>query len=382
MKSVQFLVLSLSLIICAGNSAFAMDPGFNDKVIKFATMQPLSGPLAVDGRAVADAIRACFKRVNAAGGVQGRTLELVTFDDGYDPVKTKEGYDKLVKEGVFGFISNWGSQTTLAIVQNLEADKIPLVGPIAGTNFGVPVRKSIFVVRPNGSMESSFMVKHILKDLGKKSIGVVYQNDGLGKSILEGITKALEGTGEAIAISGKYSRNDGEIASVAASFVTKKPDIVVLGGAMPGTAAFVKKAAENKLNPIYFGPSSTVTEQFMKELGNTKYTFYGSSVVPVIADPNSALAKSYTADMKAGNFSDVDQHGVEAYLSAAVAVEALKMIKGTLSREAFISALETFKDTPVFEMKFTYSPTNHQGLTVPYLTKAVNGVFQPVEIMK
>ena len=134
-----------------------------------------------------------FDYINARGGVNGRTIELHTLDDGYEPdravANTKRFVDKDEAFALFGYV---GTPTTLASMPVFTQARVPLVGPFTGAEaFRKPLNRYIFNVRASYFQETDDLVE-LLTKLNLTRIAVFYQNDAYGKAGLEGVDRAMK----------------------------------------------------------------------------------------------------------------------------------------------------------------------------------------------
>ena len=166
-----------------------------------------SGPAAQLGIQMNMGARIFFNALNAAGGVNGSTVELRTLDDGYEPDRCKANTEKVIKDDVFGLFGYVGTPTCLAALPIVVDAKIPFFGPFTGAEaLRDPFHKSIFHLRASYYDETALIVKQ-LTILGLKKIAVFYQNDAYGKAGLEGVKRALKSQGLAPIALGTVERN-------------------------------------------------------------------------------------------------------------------------------------------------------------------------------
>ncbi len=352
----------------------------SNEPIKIGMTGPLTGPTAPNGLAVMHGTQALFKRINDAGGVLGRKLELVHFDDGYEPDRTIQGYEKLVKKDkVFALLTVYGAPNTQAIAPAIDRDDVPLVGPISAANLTDPVRKNIFMVRMSAYDEAEYMVEKAVKDLGVREFGIFFQDDAFGTSGRAGAQKALAARGLDLKAQGTYKRNTSEVKVGVASLLEKKPPAVVITGLAPASVEFIKEMTAKGSRPIYFGGSAVSAPLFIKQAAELKVNYFSALATPLPTDTGFQVVKQYQADMKAAGFDDADHvYGLEGYINAWVLVEGLKAAGSNPTRDKFRSGLESLRSLDVGGVTVSYSPTNHKGLMRLYMTKLEGGKLVPV----
>ena len=170
----------------------AAEVGVTNTEIRIGQFAALTGPAAELGKRLQQGILAHFAAVNAASGINGRSLKLISRDDGYEPNKAIVAVKTLIDEDkVFALIGSVGTPTTLAAVPAINAAGIPLIGPFTGAQaLREPFNRNLFHVRASYLDETERIVQH-LSTLGISKIAVFHQNDSYGKAGLEGVVRAL-----------------------------------------------------------------------------------------------------------------------------------------------------------------------------------------------
>ena len=185
----------LAASILAGSLAFAggpYGPGVSDTEIKIGQTMPYSGPASAYGT-IGKAEAAYFKLVNDMGGVNGRKINLISLDDGYSPPKTVEQTRQLIEREQVAFIfGTLGGVTNLATRQYLNENKIPQLFLAAAADiFADPRFPWTMGLNPALVTEAHIYAKHIRSTKPDAKIGVLFQNDVLGKPFLAGIREGL-----------------------------------------------------------------------------------------------------------------------------------------------------------------------------------------------
>src|SRR6202167_3143732 len=168
-------------------------PGITDTEIKIGQPFPYSGPPSSYG-AIARAQAPYFKMINEKGGVSGRKLNLISLDDGYSPAKTVEQTRRLIEqEGVAFTFQSFGGFTNLAVRPYLNENKVPQLFVAAGADQLDDPEHFPWTVgfNPATSTEGRIYAKNVLATKPDAKIGVLYQNDQLGKTFLTGVRDAL-----------------------------------------------------------------------------------------------------------------------------------------------------------------------------------------------
>lgn len=183
-------ILGLALVLTFGS---AQVRGVTDDEIIIGNWGPQSGPAAAWGT-VTKAIEAYFNYINDQGGIHGRTLKLVTRDDGYDPARTVSAVREMIdQENVFAFVGGVGTANGQAALPQLRRAGTPWIGPATGAEvFAEESDGLIYASFTDYVVEAALMARHAVTELGVKTIAIFYQNDGYGQAGLRGLEEEVE----------------------------------------------------------------------------------------------------------------------------------------------------------------------------------------------
>lgn len=361
---------TLSLLAFLVTNSGHAEQGVTDSEIKIGMSTPLTGPVGAYGKEMRDAINNHFNLVNADGGIYGRKLKLVTLDDGYETERTVENTKKLINdEKVFGLVGYYGSSPTTAAMQVFSAAKIPLVGSVSGAgSLRDPVNPYMFNVRASYKDETRTIVD-LLVTMGLKRIGVFYQNDGFGKSGLDGVTEALKKYNLAPEVVGSVERNSMEVGPAIAKMAQTRPQAVIMVTLYKTTAEFVRKMKKAELNPVYMSLSPISADLLEAELGEDARGIGISQVMPYpwnsILPVNKEIKRAAELNNKLFKAS---YYGSEGYLNAKIFVYGLKKAGKNLTVEKFVGALNDMHNVDMGGFLVNYSPTNHNSSNFIELT--------------
>jgi branched-chain amino acid transport system substrate-binding protein len=341
------------------------EPGVTDSSITIGMSSPFSGPNGAYGIDMRQTIEAYFAQVNKVGGINGRKLSLVALDDGYETERTVANAKALINEkNAFALLAFYGSSpTTEAMNTVFGPAKVPLIGTISGagtlreaisTN---PNTRYMFNVRASYADETEAIVNQ-LAALGLKNIAVFYQNDGFGKSGLEGVTAALKKHNLAPSAVGTIERNSVDVAKAVEAISKATPQAVVMVTLYKPTAAFVKAMKKAGQNPMLSTLSPVGAEQMVQELGADARGIVVSQVVPYPWNNVVPVVRDYQKLSEKQQFS---YYGLEGYIMARTLVEGLKRAGKDLTRDKLISALESLSNTDIGGYRINYSATARQA---------------------
>lgn len=314
-----------SLVLVLASSLAQAETGVTDKEILIGQFAAISGPAGQLGQRMQLGMQAYFTAVNTQGGVNGRTIKLLTRDDGYEPEKAAAAVRALIREDmVFALAGSVGTPTGLAALPILTEEQVPLVGLFTGAQaLREPFNRQVFHVRASYFDETERIVQH-LTTLGIKKIAVFYQNDAYGKAGLEGMVRALTKRQLKPVATGTVERNSVDVAKSLGDILQAEPEVVVQISAYKSCATFIKQARVKGYGGQFFNVSFVGSKALADELGDAGQGVVISQVVPFPYAPNSPIVREYQQRMLDAGQKDFDFSSMEGYLTARVLVEGLR----------------------------------------------------------
>jgi ABC-type branched-subunit amino acid transport system substrate-binding protein len=371
----QGIVATLALGLALTARGARAEDGVAAGEIRIGMSNALSGPASGLGTQLKAGAEAYFAKVNAAGGVHGRKIVLVSKDDGYEPARCAANTEALIgTDKVFALFGYVGTPTSSAAVPIASRAQVPYLFPFTGAEFlRNPVNKWVFNVRASYFDEAEAMVERLTSDAGVRKIAMFMQDDSFGEAVKGGIARALLKRDMKIHAETRFKRNTMEIDEGVAAMKQAAPEAVVFVGTYKQLAAVVKKAKAAGVNTRFLTVSFIGTENFIAEAGADGDGVYITQVMPSPQDAGVPIVKDYLADMKGSN---VGYTSLEGYVDAAVLVEALKKAGPVPTRAGLTAALEGL-NVDLGGMKVAFSPTSHQGSKAVYLTQVKGGKAVP-----
>jgi branched-chain amino acid transport system substrate-binding protein len=371
------IVLVVSI---AANSALAED-GVSGSKILFGQVAALSGPAQDLGLGMRQGILAAFDEANRRGGIAGRTLELKSRDDGYEPEKTVGETQKIIDEDkVFALVGAVGTPTSKAGQPIATAAKVPFVGPFTGAEFlRNPYNRYVINVRASYFQETEAWIEHLTKDLGVSRIAILYQDDAFGLAGLDGVQRALAKRNMTLVASGSFKRNTTAVKSALLDIMKGQPEAVVTVAPYQPVAEFIKLAHQVKLNAMFVAISFVGSDSLAHALDGDGAGVVISQVVPSPWDKSLPVVASYQTAIAADDANaKVGFVSLEGYLAGRVVVEALKRIDGEPTREKLLDAINA-SPFDLGGITLAYSSNKNQGSDQVYFTiLQADGSFKPV----
>jgi ABC-type branched-subunit amino acid transport system substrate-binding protein len=345
------------------------ETGVTPTTIVIGQSAAFSGPAQALGNDMRAGALAYFQSVNAAGGINGRKIELRTLDDGYEPDRAAANTKKLIDDGVFLLFGYVGTPTSNASKPIFTAARVPFVGPFTGAeSLRNPVNRYIFNVRASYFDETEKIIGQLVGQTLDR-IAVFYQNDDYGKAGLAGVERAMQKRNLKIVATGTVERNTVDVAAAVAAIGKTDPQAVVMISAYKSVAAFIKAMRAAGHSPQFMNVSFVGSKALAQESGPAGRGVGITQVVPFPWNVATPVVKEYqqlyTASSKKDDYSFTS---LEGFLSAKVLVEGLRRAGPDLTREKFIAAMENMRDVDVGGFLISFSPTNHSGSKFVELT--------------
>lgn len=239
--------LALGATLTLGTAAQAADmPGVTDTEIKIGNIAPYSGPASAYST-IAKTIEAYFKKVNAEGGVNGRMLTLVSYDDGYSPPKAVEQARKLVEsDEVLMVFQSLGTPSNAAIRKYLNAKEVPQLFVATGaTMFGDPAEyKWTMGWQPNYQSEGVIYARWLTSEMPEAKIAILYQNDDFGKDVVNGLKAGLGDKAGMIVAEAGYEVAEPTVDSQVVNLKASGADTFIIIATPKFAAQAIKKSSE------------------------------------------------------------------------------------------------------------------------------------------
>jgi len=280
-------IRSISLIagvvaLCAG-AAQAQAPGVSARTIVIGQSAPLSGPNAELGNDIRNGALAYFKKVNDAGGIHGRKIELVTHDDANQVPRAEANTKRLVEEqpvfALYGYASATLSRPALPFV---EKHRVPFIGPFTGADPMRVFNKQVYNIRASYADELEKIVEHY-STFGIKRFAVVYYDDTVGKENVTAVERALKKRNlSAVSYAAFKDRAKPDIESGLKEVRKGDPEVVIFTTLYKATADFIKASARSGFGAQMVSNSFPGASPLAKELGTDGA---GVSIAQVVPPP-------------------------------------------------------------------------------------------------
>ena len=346
--------IAVALSVGAAHAQKKYDTGATDTEIKIGATAPFSGP-ASSYATIGKTHAAYFKMINDQGGINGRKINFIQYDDAYSPPKTVEQVRKLVEsDEVLLTFQIIGTPPNSAVQKYLNIKKVPqLFAATGASRFSDPKRYPWTMgFNPNYQSEGRIYGKYILTNYPNAKIGILYQNDDLGRDYVTGIKAALGDKAKTMIVAEtSYELTDPTIDSQIVKIKSAGADLLYDASTPKFAAQAIKKIADLGWKPVHIlDINATSVGAVMKPAGleNSKgiiSTNYGKDPLdpswkddPGMKKYFEFMAKYYPDGDKDSSFNSY------AYSTAELLVHILKACGDDLTRKNVMKQATSLKD--------------------------------------
>lgn len=390
----------------------------DENTIRFGLIAPFSGANKDFAGELKLGAETAFFAANDAGGINGKSLRLVVADDGYDPARTPDLAKSLAeKDKVFGFISNFGSATSAAILPYVLEHKLAFFGAFSGSGMlrRQPPDRYVFNYRPSYAEETEAVVRYLVRvrRLKPEQIAVFAQDDAFGDAGFAGVEKALRALDEKAGGSVlhlRYARNSIDVTAaidelrkqrvtVATTTTTattkgqghhqkivRQIKAVVMVATYRAAAKFIEKARDVFPDMIFTNVSAVGSNNFADELKLLGPRFSkGIIVTQVVPDPEgfSSIALEYKAALAKYFPTDhPDYVSFESYINAKIMLEGLKKVGPQPDSDKLVASLENIHNLDLgLGALVNFGASEHQAIHKVWGAELdENGVYHFIDL--
>jgi ABC-type branched-subunit amino acid transport system substrate-binding protein len=354
------------MLLALGSPAFAADaPGVTQTEIKIGGVFPFSGPASSIGL-VGRGILAYVQSINDRGGINGRKINYIAYDDAYSPPKAVEHVRKLVESDEVAFIfSQLGTPGNTAVAKYLMSKRVPAIGIVSGSNKFTNVTEFPLTTTSLVSFdtEGKIYAKFLTKTMPNAKYAILYQNDDLGKDYVNAFKASLKGDFDKRVTAIAYEISDPTADSQVVNLKSSGAEALLVAGTPKFAAQAIRKAAEIGWKPtILLNYPSASVGATLKPAGLERSV--GVIVGTIAMDPtdeqwdSTAGMKNYRAfiDKYMPGVDIADGNYLFGYTQAMLLEQLLKQCGNDLSRENIIRQAKSLRNVVL--------PTLLPGITV------------------
>jgi ABC-type branched-subunit amino acid transport system substrate-binding protein len=330
---------------------------------------PLSGSNKELGEDIREGALAYLKKVNDAGGVNGRKVELVSLDDANDVKKSEANTKTLIDQNNAVALFGYGSATlSRPALPHVEAARIAFVSPFTGAEPMRRFNRFVYNHRASYADELERVIEHY-STFGIKRFAIVHYDDPIGNANLGVVEQALKARSLAPVAVAKLDRKQTDVSKEVAAAIKANPDVVILTTLYQHSADFVKQSRKQGGGAQFVSNSFPGSTAFAQALGADGLGVAMAQVVPTVTKRAIPVVKEYQeAVEKLTGKKQYSFQSLEAYIAMKVLVEGLRRAGPKVDRESVLKALDTIQSYDLGGYVVNFSPTNHNGSSFVSLT--------------
>jgi ABC-type branched-subunit amino acid transport system substrate-binding protein len=322
-----------------------------------------SGAVAAGVKETTDGAKLYLDAINAAGGVNGEKVELISLDDKFEPKLAAQNAEKLIKErNVLALFLTRGTPHTQAILPLLAEYQVVLVAPSTGAMLlHAPVNRYVFNVRAPYQTEAERAVRH-LSLIGMDRIAVLQVDDSFGADAVQGVNRGFAAVGKQPVVIEKFDRTKPDFTQVAPLIAKANAQAVMFlgSGSAISDGAKALRAAGSKAQIVTL--SNNAASGFIKLMGENARGTIVAQVFPYERSLAAPIVKEASDMAHARGIPEVTPAMLEGFAGAKVLVEGLRRAGAHPTRAKLQQALESIHRLDIGGLEVSYSPARHTGL--------------------
>ena len=373
---------ALTLALSAG-LAHAQSQGVSKDTITLGSIQDLSGPLAGFGKQVRAGMQLRVEELNEQGGVNGRRIQLLVEDSGYDPKRAVLGAQKLVNQDkIFAMLGHIGTASNLAAMPvQFEKNVVNFFPVTAAREMYEPYHRLKYSFAATYYDQMRMAVPKLVKEKSAKKVCSIYQDDEFGLEIQRGAEEGLKSINVTMAEKTTFKRGSTDFSSQVARLKAAECDFVVMGTLIRETIGTIATARRSGYNPTFIGSSGAYTDLIHKLGGPAMNGLYATMTVqnPYL-DEASQPIRFWANKYKTKFNDDPTVFSVYGYMVVDSFIRAAQKAGNNLSTDSFVKAMDSMIIPPdIFgspEMRFTAQ--QRLGSNVSRLSQIQDGRWKVV----
>ncbi len=355
-ENLRIAALATAVITVTSGAALAQkkyDTGATDTEIKIGNIMPYSGPASAYG-VIGKTEEAYFKKINAEGGINGRKINFITYDDGYSPPKAVEQARKLVEsDEVLVVFNPLGTPSNSAIQKYLNAKKVPQLFVATGATKWNDPKDFPWTMgwQPSYQSEAHIYAKYLMKEKPDAKVAILFQNDDFGKDYLKGLKEGLGAKASMIIAEESYETTEPTIDGHIVKLKATGADVFISIATPKFAAQAIKKLAEIDWKPLHIvsNVSSSVGGVIKPAGFENAQGILSAAYAKDGADPqwdNDPGMKKFFAFLEKyyPDANKLDGSVVYGYGVAQTLVKVLEMCGDDLTRENVMKQAASLKD--------------------------------------
>ena len=354
--------------------------GVTDDEVVFGTHSDLTGPIAIWGTGIVNAMRMRFDDANAAGGVHGRQIRVVVEDTQYQVPKAISAANKLInRDKVFAIVLAVGTQTNIAAMKQQLPAGVPNLFPASGARAMVdPFQKLVLSQLGLYYEEIRAGVKYFVEEQGKTTPCAIYHDSDYGVEILDATRDQAAEMGLTVAATTAHKPTDVEFTGAVLRLREAGCDLVMVGLVHRDTILVLEAARKMGWDDVaWVGNEAAYGQVIADQKSGSGEGYYAFVPIPLVYEDDDSLApevRDWLVRYRERFGAPPGLPAMVGYRGADLAVRGLEIAGRDLTRESMIAALESLTEyTDLFGNKLTFGPDDHKGVDTSALSQIQNG---------
>ena len=334
------------------------------EVVLFGQSACFTGPNKRLGLNYRAGLQAAFDEANRRGGVNGRLLELLSLDDAYEPELAAANAERFAAEDeVLAVIGGVGTPTAKRIAPVLRTAEIPFVGPFTGADFlRNPDRfPNVINLRAGYLDETRVLVDHIVRERGKSRLGIIYQDDAFGRSVLKNYKSVLDGRGIPILAKTAFSRNTHAVHASLFGLAKADLDAILIVGTYATNSEIINLAHSLGHEYIIANLSFVLSYELKNRVDAPTDRILVTEVMPDANDTRRAVVRSLHQALEAKEM--INEVSLEGYILGRYVITVLERMGDELTRENFMRQGLSSGPVVVDDWTLEFEPGANTGST-------------------
>ncbi len=326
----------------------------------------LTGPAAVIGDPSAKIAEMLLDEINAAGGINGHQVEMITYDTESDPTKAVTVIRRLIdKDKVLAIIGPTTTGSAMASIKFIQESEVPVVACVGGSPVVIPVKKWVFKSPQTGILAVERLYDHFSKE-GIKKVAILTSSGGFGDSGRKALVAKAQPLGFEIVADERYNDKDTDMSTQLTAIKGKDAQAIVVWGIGPAPAIISKNAKQLGVTVPIFMSHGVADPNFIKMAGDAAEGIMMPASRFIVADKlaDSDPNKAFLMDVKKkyeAKYGPVSTHTGYAY--DALRIIEMALAEAGADRAGIRDAIERTKGYVGINGTFNMSPEDHNGLT-------------------
>ena len=380
----RWAVPVLCLIRLAASLPASAAPGVTADAVVFGQSAAFTGPNSHLGTHYRAGIEAAFAERNALGGIDGRSLEILSLDDGYEPELAAANARRFADgNDVFAVIGGVGTPTAKRIAPILRAAEIAFVGPFTGADFLRDAERfpNVVNLRAGYLDETRVLVDAMFEDRGTRRFGIIYQDDAFGRSVLGNYRAVLDSYDLPLLARSTFSRNTHAVHASLFTLAKADLDAILVVGSYAVNALIINLAHALGHEYVIANLSFVGSRSLRNGVENPDERILVSEVMPDPHDTTRPLIQRFRDAMLAAHEESedhlIDAVSLEGYVLGRFVIDVLERMEGAPTRERFLSTALSADPVAIDDWIIRFGPGTNVGSHYVRLTDFGGGADVP-----